>query len=415
MSVALSVASVAALLADRGLRTLYQPIVDLADGRVVGYEALVRGPRGTSLATPGALFEAAAAEGLYAELDRACRRQALEEAEKAGLDPSLLLFLNVEPAALDDAGVLGRLGDRGSRGPSVVVELTERALAARPREILAAVRWLRERNCRIALDDVGADVRSLALMPFVAPDVIKLDMSLVQDRLPALETARILNAVGAEAERSGALVLAEGIETASHLRRARAIGATLGQGWFLGPPGVLADVPGEGAPVEAPRRPAAESDGRTPYETIAPCRPARRGDKRLLLSISRQLEEEAFGLAGEVVVLAGFQDVAFFSDRTARRYRRLADQAALVGALGAGMPCRPGGKVRGADLTADDPLCGEWDVIVVAPHFAGAFVARDLGDEGSDLERQFDYVITYDRELVTRAARRLLARIIPDR
>ncbi len=193
------------------------------------------------------------------------------------------------------------------------------------------------------------------------------------------------------------------------------MGATLGQGWFLGRPGDLVGASCEGPPAKAPRRAAAESDGRTPFETIARHRPLRRGDKRLLLSISRQLEEEAFGLAGEVVVLASFQDAAFFSDRTARRYRRLADQAALVGALGVGMPCKPGGRVRGADLDGDDPLCGEWDVIVVAPHFAGAFVARDLGDGGSDLDRQFDYVITYDRELVTRAARRLLARIIPDR
>jgi EAL domain-containing protein (putative c-di-GMP-specific phosphodiesterase class I) len=407
--------SIASILAEDRLRAAYQPIVDLRSRAVAGYEALARGPENTALETPAALFRAAGREGLMAELDRACRRVALDGAERAGLSPSQLLFLNVEPAALDSDGVLAQ-DERGNTRPvSIVVELTERDLTSRPSEVLAAVRWLRERNCRIALDDVGADVRSLALMPFVAPDVIKLDMALVQDRMPPLEAARILNAVGAEAERTGTVILAEGIETEDHLRRAEAMGATLGQGWLLGRPGPLRpDATGVVA-GRVPSRPPAGSDLTSPYETIAPHRPVRRGDKRLLLSMSRQLEEEALGLAGEVVVLATFQHADFFSDRSARRYRRLADQAALVGALGAGMPSRPGGKVRGASLDAGDPLCGEWDVIVIAPHFAGAFVARDLGDEGDDFRRRFEYMISYDRELVTKAARSLLSRVVPTR
>ena len=66
-------------------------------------------------------------------------------------------------------------------------------------------------------------------------------------------------------------------------------------------------------------------------------------------------------------------------------------------------------------LVADDPLQGEWDVVVVGPHFAGAFVARDLGDDGADVERRFEYFMTYDRERVTDAARALLRRLIRDR
>ncbi len=407
--------SVTELVARGHLRVVYQPIVELRTGRVVGYEALARGPVGTGLASPGALFEAAEREGKLAQLDRACRGQALEGALAAGLDPSAFLFLNVEPAALDAGGVLGRLGDLNVRTPSIVVELTERDLASRPSEVLAAVRWLRRRNCRIALDDVGADERSLALMPFLSPDVIKLDMSLVQKRLPALEAARILNAVGAEAERSGAIIVAEGIENEEHLRRASAIGATLGQGWHLGRPGPLRPTGPVRHGVDVPRRPPPEPDGKTPFETVAPERRARLGDKQLLISISRQIEEEALGLAGEAVVLATFQHADFFSGRTAQRYCRLAEQAALVGALGAGMSSRPGGAVRGAPLGVGDPLRAEWDVIAIAPHFAAAFVARDLGDDGPDLDRRFEYVLTYDRELVAKAARRLLSRIIPTR
>ena len=63
--------------------------------------------------------------------------------------------------------------------------------------------------------------------------------------------------------------------------------------------------------------------------------------------------------------------------------------------------------------STDEALLGEWDVAVVGPHFAGAFVARDLGDTGADGDRRFDFFVTYERELVVRAARALMARIVP--
>ena len=147
----------------------------------------------------------------------------------------------------------------------MVVELTERALTDRPAEVLAAVAWLRERGCGIALDDVGVDERSLALMPFLAPDVIKLDMSLIQARGATPVAARVLNAVAAEAERSGAVLLAEGIETEEHLARARAVGATLGQGWLFGRPGAAAG-----------RRAAAGASTACRCARTSRCPPARR-------------------------------------------------------------------------------------------------------------------------------------------
>jgi DICT domain-containing protein len=69
--------------------------------------------------------------------------------------------------------------------------------------------------------------------------------------------------------------------------------------------------------------------------------------------------------------------------------------------------------VRGAVLDHDDPVRGEWDLAVVGPHFAGALVARDLGDDGPDLDRRFEFVLTYERELVVDVASALLARIAP--
>ena len=392
-------------LLDDGLRAVYQPIVDLATRRVVGYEALARGPAGSSLEAPADLFATARAEGLEEDLDRACRETALDGALTAGMSPADLLFLNAEPAGLDETGVLARL-DSGSDHVSVVVELTERALSTRPAEVLAAVRWLRERGCRIALDDVGVDRRSLALMPFVAPDVVKLDIALIQDRL---------DPVGAETERSGAAILAEGIETEEHLRRALAMGASLGQGWLFGYPGEIEPrVPSSSSQFELPRRTPSPAALGTPFERIADAREMRTGDEKLLQAMSQQLEDEALVQRGEAVVLTNFQDARFFTEATRRRYERLSESAALVGATGAGLPTWPGGAVRGASLDPDDPLRPEWDVVVVTPHFSAAFVAREIEDDDPD-RRLFEYFATHDRELAIEAARPLLRRIVRSR
>jgi EAL domain-containing protein (putative c-di-GMP-specific phosphodiesterase class I) len=397
------------------VRSLYQPIVELDTGLPVAYEALARGPEGSPMESPFALFAAAHEQGLVAELDRACRDAAVEGALAAGLAPPLALFVNVEPAAvLSDDAPLSHEADLLAGRLRVVVEFTERALTDRPAEVLAAVAWLRERGCGIALDDVGVDERSLALMPFLAPDVIKLDMSLIQARGATSSAARVLNAVAAEAERSGAVLLAEGIETEEHLARARAVGATLGQGWLFGRPAPLPAAPAPGSD-RLPLRAHAPLPVGTPYELIADRRRVRRGDKRLLLALSLQLEAEANALGGEAVVLATFQNAGFFTPRSRDRYVGLARTAALVGALGFGLGEEPAPGVRGAGLLEDEALLGEWDVAVVSPHFAAAFVARDLGDTGEDGDRRFEFFVTYERELVLTAARALMARIVPAR
>jgi DICT domain-containing protein len=109
--------------------------------------------------------------------------------------------------------------------------------------------------------------------------------------------------------------------------------------------------------------------------------------------------------------LSSFQEARHFTPLTAARYARLARGAAVVGALGAGMASEPAPGVRGAHLADGEVLRGEWNVIVLDAHFAAAFTARDLGDDGEDEQRRFDFCMTYDRELVIAAARTLMERI----
>lgn len=401
------------ILAAGLIRSVYQPIVDLDTREVVAFEALARGPEGSSLERPDLLFASARACGLVAELEWACRVAALRGALDAGLRQTL--FVNVEPSLLDvpapdwAAPVVARALDE----LDVVVELTERALTDRPADLLTRVEAWRRPGLAIALDDVGADRRSLALMPFVAPQVIKLDLRLVQDN-PSPAIAAIVHAVNAESERSGAVLLAEGIETEEQLEVARALGARYGQGWLFGRPAPLpSSVRVSGSSLRAPRLEPRDVVS-SPFEAVSAVVAPRRGTKRLLLAISKHLEAQVAAQGEAAVVLATFQEARHFTPRSAARYERLASHAALVGALGVGLPCEPAVGVRGADLAFDDPVKGEWNVVVIAPHFAAAFVARDLGDEGvSDMERRFDFCLTYDRALAVEAARALLARIAP--
>jgi len=349
--------SLAGLLVAGGIRAVYQPIVELDGGRPVACEALA------------------------------------------------------QPIPADLVALVQR-----ARGQvDVVVELTERALTDDPATLLAHVARLRAAGFGVALDDVGADPRSLALMPFVRPDVIKPDLRLVQAQ-PSLETAAIVHAVNAEAERSGARVLAEGIETREHLEMARALGADLGQGWLFGRPEPAPPAIGEGGRplILGSDAPAGDAND-TPFELVAARRPVRRGTKRLLLAISRRLEEQA--------LLQG--DSGHGPQRLPARHplhpphgrplRPPGRDSSFVAALAHDLPRTPAPGVRGVALRAVDPLRAEWNVTVVGAHFAAAFVARDLGDDGSDGARRFDFCITYERDLVIRAAQALLVAVDPVR
>ncbi|MCO8269868.1 EAL domain-containing protein [Actinoplanes sp. TRM 88003] len=400
------------VLDERAVTTLFQPLVEISTGRVLGYEALSRGPAGSAWERPDELFAAARAAGRGSELDWVCRARAYESALAAGFDPRLTLFVNMEPAAAGapcPADLLPVI-ERAGRRLRVVTEVTERALAADPSGLLLAVAAARAAGWGVALDDVGADPMSLALMPFVHPDVVKLDMGLL--RAPGdPHTARVVAAVAAYAEASGAIVLAEGIESEEHLAVARTMGATVGQGWHFGRPVPLSAGPVAGATL--PFIPPPSTGDRTPYAIVGARRPVTRATKAQLMPMSRHLEALA-GDGGEPsVLLACFQDARHFTPATARRFGRLAAGSPLVAALGAGLTDEPAPGVRGACLSAGDTLGGEWNVIVVGPHRAAALVARDLGDTGPENERRFDFALTHNRALVIEAARSLLGRLAP--
>ena len=396
------------------IRAVYQPVVDLRSGETIGYEALARGPLGSALERPAHLLAAARAAGRLGDLDWACRAAAARGALEAGLREPLTLFVNVEPAALHEPvpPAFKALWARAEARLRVVLDVTERALTDAPTELLWSIEWARERGWGVALDDVGGDPRSLALLPLLRPDVVKLDPSLLRSR-SAAHGAEVVDAVGAESERTGAAVLAEGVETPEARDLARARGARLGQGWLLGRPRALpGELPWRCEPVPMRPRHWDVPVAFTPYDVLSARRPELQATKRTLRALSRSLEREALAAGERSVVLSAFQEEPFFTAASRRVYEELARRSSFVAALGAGMPMVPARGVRGAGLSARDPLRREWVVAVVGRRFAAALAGRDLGDGGPDDDRRFDYALTYDRDLVVQVALGLMVKVI---
>ena len=399
------------ILEKRAITPVFQPLVDLRTHQVIAYEALSRGPAGSPMQRPDLLFDAARDLGRVNELDWVCRAAALEAALEAKLSQGITLFMNVEPDVLgspvpDELKFVQRMAERSLR---VILEVTERALTVRPAELLRALEWARERWWGVALDDVGANPDSLALMPFVKPDVIKLDFRFLHEQ-PNAELDRIMEVVHAESARTGAVILAEGIETEENLELALALGSTMGQGWYFGRPGPLPqklERPLHAVPM---RKVPPASALPTPFELVAGG-DVHRGGKTDLLKLSRELEQRATTLAEPPpVVLAAMQSGKNFSGQTEKTYYELTKTCAFVGVAGLDMPRHPAAGVRGVALRPHDPLAEQWVVVVLSPVFYGALVAKDLG-KGSDKDRQFDYVMTTDRDTVVAVADTLMRRM----
>ena len=392
--------------------TLFQPIVDIATGRVVAHEALSRFADGTGAVAPDVALQQAYRTGTIEDVDGACIGQAVTASEVMVGRGAHDLFVNVEPPTLwRDELPFGL-----TCGLPLTVEITERALGRDTGRLLGAIRRLRDLGHAIAVDDLGAEPATLALLPLIAPDIIKLDMGLIRQQ-PDQNVARIMTAVADYTAHTDTYVLAKGIENERHEIMAQALGATLGQGWHYGRPEPATVAAQAENSVEARRdfrarvarsASAARPAARTPFEIVSATLASRRAGRALLVQVSMFLEERARAGGDSAVVLTTFQHDSNVTPATAERYQRLTDSGCLVTVFTVGAASRLPAEAHGVVIAPDDPLAAEWDVIVLTADFAAALTARELDPSRHDAG-QYDFVLTTDRALVTQSARALLA------
>jgi diguanylate cyclase (GGDEF)-like protein len=232
-------AAVAQVAATGAIRAVFQPIFDLTTGDPRGYEGLIRPLPDSGFADPGALFEAAEATGRTSELDIACLNMVMETASRLRLPGSLTVNLSPRTLERDDFSVhaLLRMIVRHGLDPrNIVLELTEREAVEDLDRLRQAVEACRVAGIRLAADDVGAGNAGLRLLSQLRFDIVKIDMSLVQGGAVRESSLEILKTLRDLADRWGALVVAEGIETPQQLDIVRSLGIGAGQGYLLGRP-----------------------------------------------------------------------------------------------------------------------------------------------------------------------------------
>jgi EAL domain-containing protein (putative c-di-GMP-specific phosphodiesterase class I)/DNA-binding NarL/FixJ family response regulator len=234
------------------LHMVFQPIVELRGGHVVGVEALARfmeRPR----RLPEAWFAAAASVGLLVELELAAVGRGLAEIDRLPL--GTYLSVNVSPDTIRASGLPDLLDDPVA--DRIVLEMTEQSAVRDYEALAAALRPIRERGVRFAIDDFGAGFASLNHVVQLAPDFMKLDRGLIRDVAADPVRHSLVERLVSFAEEVGISVIAEGVEKDEDLAELQALDVPYGQGFLLGRPGPIPDA--EVWPIRWPGRHAFRS------------------------------------------------------------------------------------------------------------------------------------------------------------
>jgi EAL domain-containing protein (putative c-di-GMP-specific phosphodiesterase class I) len=231
------IAELRRILADESIDTLFQSIVCLEDSQIIGFEALSRGPRRTTMEAPAVLFNLSSQLGVARDLDRLCQEKALKRAGLLSSDH--LLFLNSLPVTLLDPAWQAFPAARQALGRvagSVVLEINERSAHEDQEDLADALDRLRGLGFRVAIDDIGTGSASFPLINRLKPDFTKLDVSLVRGIDRNLIQQEVLRSLIELCSKTEATVIAEGIETAEELDVLRQHGVRLGQGFYFSHP-----------------------------------------------------------------------------------------------------------------------------------------------------------------------------------
>lgn len=220
---------------DQGLfHPVYQPIYSLGTGQVVAVEALTRF-EAEPAQSPEAWLDQAARAGMGTELDLVTVQAALDGAE-AMLPTEVALHLNVTPATLRDARLLGLLTFAHRR---LVVEVTEHAVIEDYERLELPCQRLRQHGIKIAVDDAGAGFSSLRHVVRLAPEIVKLDISLTRNVRKDPVQLALAGALIQFTRQIDAQLIVEGIEDRADLGAWIKLGAHAAQGFLLGHPGPL--------------------------------------------------------------------------------------------------------------------------------------------------------------------------------
>jgi len=217
----------------------FQPLVDLAQKRIYGYEALVRGPNGESAMS---IISQVTQDKLYA-FDQACRVKAIKAAATLGLDRRL--SINFLPNAVYHPQsclklTLGAALEFNFPPTAITFEFTENEKVMNKDHLKSIVDTYKKFGFLTALDDFGAGYAGLSLLAEFQPDIIKIDRLLVADLHHSRQKQAIVTGVLSTARSLGIDIVAEGVETKEELAALREMGVSKFQGFLFAVPRINA-------------------------------------------------------------------------------------------------------------------------------------------------------------------------------
>jgi len=223
----------------------YQPFVDLATGRIVGAEALVRWQHPQRGLLPPVEFIPRAEEtGLILKLGQRVMREGIRQLQEwqttLSLPASFQLHVNTSPVEFRSSGLVAFVLDALNRhhvpASSLVLEITENGLMADEDEIMQTLGDLRSAGLGLAIDDFGTGYSSISYLRWLPVDTVKIDRSLVTGIDTDPQARRLVAAIVQLIAAVDLTPIAEGVETAEQAAQLRALGCRYGQGHHLGRP-----------------------------------------------------------------------------------------------------------------------------------------------------------------------------------
>ncbi|WP_245579766.1 EAL domain-containing protein [Brevibacterium album] len=390
------------------IHTHFSPVADLDSGAVIGhrvYHGIADAP--ADAAQFAGFRQSVRRSEHVADIDASLRSLALREAESLRLPRANRLFLTAEPQSL------GTVEDRtGEPDRSAILQLHPDSITQAPAMTLRSVRQARALGWGIGMASIGADLRTTAFLPLVNPSVVMLHATVlgIEDTSHLADLTRLLQA---HMERTGAILVADGVHTEEDVLKAQALGAHFGTGPWFGPasrspepadPGdrdVLADHHTRNLIAQGTPFTIAQNLERDPLVM----------DGEMLTAQLRSLAERSLAAGESAVVISVFGDVERLDPDTVGRFERIADAVGYTVMLSAGFDTPPVAEARGGQIDTSDPLRAEFCIIVIGPDWSGLTVAKRRFSPGPDGRTEYDVHVTTERYACVDAARSVFSRI----
>ena len=230
------------ILQYKKLTALLQPIIDLEQQSIHGYESLIRGPSDSPYHSPVTLFDVAIRSGKLLELDLLCREKGISTFQEKHMPGHL--FLNATPESLLEPDhrsglTLEILQKKGIHPKDVVIEMTEQYPTDNFDVMRKAIEHYKSMGFKIAIDDLGAGYSSLRMWSELRPDYVKIDKHFIQGIHEDPVKQSFVRSINDIAQGLNCKVIAEGIETQDEYRAVFGMGITLGQGYYFSRPKLM--------------------------------------------------------------------------------------------------------------------------------------------------------------------------------